>query len=44
MMAAQILAKAGFKDIRSLSGGIMIWHRKDYPVEIEKAEMTETYH
>jgi len=44
MMAAQILARAGFKDIRNLTGGMMIWHRKGYPAELEKKGMTETYY
>ncbi|MFX1239519.1 MAG: rhodanese-like domain-containing protein, partial [Promethearchaeota archaeon] len=44
MMAAQILAQAGFKDIRNLTGGMMMWHRKGYPIEIEKIGMTETYY
>jgi len=44
MMAAQILAQAGFKDIRNLTGGMMIWHRKGYPVELEESRMTETYY
>ncbi|MHA2180894.1 MAG: rhodanese-like domain-containing protein, partial [Promethearchaeota archaeon] len=32
MMAAQILARAGFKDIRNLTGGVMLWRRRGYPV------------
>ncbi len=44
MMAAQILAQAGFKDIRNLTGGMIIWHRKGYPVELEESRMTETYY
>ncbi|MFW9940671.1 MAG: FAD-dependent oxidoreductase [Candidatus Thorarchaeota archaeon] len=44
MMAAQILARAGFKDIRNLTGGMMMWHRKGYPTELEKKGMTETYY
>ncbi|MHA1914903.1 MAG: FAD-dependent oxidoreductase [Promethearchaeota archaeon] len=36
MMAAQILARAGFKDIRNLSGGTMLWRRKGYPVKMGK--------
>ncbi|MFX0187259.1 MAG: FAD-dependent oxidoreductase [Candidatus Hodarchaeota archaeon] len=32
MMAAQFLAQAGFKDIRNLTGGMMMWHRKNFPV------------
>jgi rhodanese-related sulfurtransferase/TusA-related sulfurtransferase len=34
MMAAQILAKVGFKDIRNLTGGMMIWQRKGYPIKV----------
>ena len=44
MMAAQILAQAGFKDIRNLTGGMMMWHRKGYPTELEKKGMIETYY
>ena len=33
MMASQLLARAGFKDVRNLTGGMMLWHRKGYPVE-----------
>jgi len=33
MMAAQILARAGFKDVRNLTGGMMMWHRRGFPVE-----------
>ncbi|MHA1987352.1 MAG: FAD-dependent oxidoreductase [Promethearchaeota archaeon] len=36
MMAAQILARVGFKDIRNLTGGMMIWRRKGHPVKTEK--------
>ncbi len=36
MMAAQILAQAGFKDIRNLTGGMMFWHRKGYPIKVGK--------
>ncbi|MFX1408009.1 MAG: CoA-disulfide reductase [Promethearchaeota archaeon] len=35
MMAAQILARAGFKDVRNLKGGMIAWHRKGYPVTTE---------
>ncbi|MFW9946090.1 MAG: FAD-dependent oxidoreductase [Candidatus Odinarchaeota archaeon] len=35
MMAAQLLAREGFKDVRNLSGGIRIWQRKGYPLERE---------
>ena len=44
MMAAQILAQAGFKDIRNLTGGMMMWHRKGYPIELEESRMVETYY
>ncbi|MFX1379028.1 MAG: FAD-dependent oxidoreductase [Promethearchaeota archaeon] len=44
MMAAQILAQAGFKDIRNLTGGMMMWHRKGYPIELEENRMTDTYY
>ncbi|MHA2471922.1 MAG: FAD-dependent oxidoreductase [Promethearchaeota archaeon] len=33
MMAAQILARGGFKDIRNLTRGMMLWHRSGYPVK-----------
>jgi NADPH-dependent 2,4-dienoyl-CoA reductase/sulfur reductase-like enzyme/rhodanese-related sulfurtransferase/TusA-related sulfurtransferase len=33
MMASQILAQAGYKDLRNLTGGMMMWNRKGYPVE-----------
>jgi rhodanese-related sulfurtransferase len=36
LMAAQILAQAGYKDVRNLSGGMSLWHKKGYPVVIEK--------
>ncbi|MBY8986575.1 MAG: FAD-dependent oxidoreductase [Candidatus Lokiarchaeota archaeon] len=37
MMAAQILERVGFKDIRNLTGGMMMWqHRKGYPVKMGK--------
>ncbi|UCC18288.1 MAG: FAD-dependent oxidoreductase [Promethearchaeota archaeon] len=36
MMAAQILERSGFKDIRNLSGGMMTWHRKGYPTKFGK--------
>ncbi|MFX1234315.1 MAG: FAD-dependent oxidoreductase [Promethearchaeota archaeon] len=36
MMAAQLLVRAGFKDVRNLIGGMAVWHRKGYPVENNK--------
>ncbi len=44
MMAAQILAQSGFKDIRNLTGGMMMWHRKGYPIELEEERMTATFY
>jgi NADPH-dependent 2,4-dienoyl-CoA reductase/sulfur reductase-like enzyme/rhodanese-related sulfurtransferase/TusA-related sulfurtransferase len=44
MMAAQILARAGFKDLRNLTGGMIMWHKRGFPVETEKISMTETYY
>ncbi len=32
MMASQLLARAGFKDLRNLKGGMMMWNRNGYPV------------
>jgi len=42
MMAAQLLARAGFKDVRNLTGGMMVWHRNGYPV-IPQKEDYKTY-
>ena len=33
MMAARLLVKAGFKDVRNLTGDMMLWNKKGYPVE-----------
>ena len=33
MMAAQLLVRAGYKYVRNLTGGMMIWHRKGFPVK-----------
>jgi len=38
MMAAQLLVREGFKDVRNLTGGMMIWHRNGYPVLPPKKE------
>ncbi len=35
MMAAQLLAQADFKDLRNLTGGMMMWNRKGYPISNE---------
>lgn len=32
-MAAQLLAKKGFKDVRSLYGGVIAWKKRGYPME-----------
>ena len=32
-MAAQALARSGFKNVKVLSGGIMGWSQKGYPLE-----------
>jgi len=32
MMAAQLLVKSGFKDVRNLTGGMLIWHRNGFSV------------
>ncbi|MBY9016881.1 MAG: FAD-dependent oxidoreductase [Candidatus Lokiarchaeota archaeon] len=42
MMAAQLLARAGFKDVRNLTGGMMVWHRNGFPV-IPQKEDYKTY-
>jgi rhodanese-related sulfurtransferase len=34
LVAAEILAEAGFKDVKSLSGGIDEWFMKDYPTSL----------
>lgn len=33
MMAAQLLANVRYKDVRILTGGMMTWYRKGYPIE-----------
>ncbi|MBN1215393.1 MAG: CoA-disulfide reductase [Candidatus Lokiarchaeota archaeon] len=33
MMAAQLLERTGFKDIRNLTGGMLNWHKKGFPTE-----------
>ncbi|TKJ24915.1 MAG: hypothetical protein CEE42_09335 [Promethearchaeota archaeon Loki_b31] len=38
MMAAQLLVREGFKDVRNLTCGMMIWHRNGYPVLPPKKE------
>lgn len=31
LAAAEILAEAGFRDVKSLTGGIDLWYKKGYP-------------
>ncbi len=31
LAAVEILTEAGFKDVKSLKGGMMLWHKKGYP-------------
>ena len=31
MVAAEIMIEAGFKDVKSITGGMDFWHRKGYP-------------
>ena len=50
LTAAEIMAKAGFKDAKSLTGGMDLWHKKGYPTMIsedsdpsEESEFLEKY-
>ncbi len=36
MMAAQILAQSGFKDIRNLTGGMTLWNKRGLPIKMGK--------
>jgi NADPH-dependent 2,4-dienoyl-CoA reductase/sulfur reductase-like enzyme/rhodanese-related sulfurtransferase/TusA-related sulfurtransferase len=38
MMASQLMTIAGFKDVRNLTGGIIAWHRKGFPVQPAMAD------
>ncbi|MFQ6088692.1 MAG: rhodanese-like domain-containing protein [Candidatus Methanofastidiosia archaeon] len=31
LIAVEIMAEAGFKDVKSLTGGMDLWHKKGYP-------------
>jgi len=31
LIAVEIMAEAGFKDVKSLTGGFDLWHKKGYP-------------
>lgn len=36
LVAAEIMSEAGFKDVKSLSGGADGWFKKGYPTEVKK--------
>ena len=36
LVAAELMAKAGFKDVKSLKGGMESWNRKGYPTTRSK--------
>jgi len=33
LVAAEIMIEAGFKDVRSLNGGMQLWKKKGYPID-----------
>ena len=33
LVAAEIMIKAGFKDVKSLNGGMQLWKQKGYPID-----------
>ena len=33
LVAAEIMIEAGFKDVRSLNGGMQLWNKKEYPID-----------
>ena len=33
LVAAEIMIEAGFKDVRSLNGGMQLWNKKGYPID-----------
>ena len=35
LVAVDIMAEAGFKDVKSLNGGTDLWHKKGYPMKKE---------
>ena len=32
LVAAEIMIQAGFKDVKSLNGGMQLWNKKGYPI------------
>jgi tRNA 2-thiouridine synthesizing protein A len=42
LAAVEILAKAGFKDVKSLKGGTDLWHKKGYPTTRERTQGIKT--
>ena len=38
-VAAEIMVEAGFKDVKSLTGGMYRWHKKGYPTTTSKDSM-----
>ena len=38
LVAVEILAKAGFKDVKSLKGGTDLWHKNGYPTTMSKID------
>ena len=41
LVAVEILANAGFKDVKSLKGGTDLWHEKGYPTTTSKIDESE---
>lgn len=42
LVAAEIMAEAGFKDVKSLSGGIDAWFKKGYPTTLSQNPVSKT--
>ena len=41
LVAVEILAKAGFRDVKSLKGGTDLWHKKGYPTTTSQIDEIE---
>ncbi len=41
LVAVDILVEAGFTDVKSLKGGIGLWHKKGYPTTMSKVDEGE---
>ena len=41
LVAVEILAKAGFRDVKSLKGGTDLWHKKGYPTTTSQIDEKE---